>query len=75
MHSLAGYTFISKPCPGRVGGVGIFITHGIYFNIIDNLNFNLDNCEDLWVELFLSKNLKIVLGTVYRHPNYDFKNF
>lgn len=75
LHTLAGYTFINKPCPGKVGGVGVFLKHGINFNKIDNLNFGLDNCEDLWTELFISENLKIVLGAVYRHPNYDYKIF
>jgi len=33
------------------GSVGMFIKNSISFKICPNLNLNLANCEDLWVQL------------------------
>ena len=75
LYSLDGYKFIYKACVDRVGGVGFFIKDKLKYNIIDNLNINDDKCEDLWIELSLSKNKKITLGSIYKHPHHNFKDF
>ena len=75
LYSLKGYSFVNQPCPGRAGGSGIFIKNGIQFNIIKQFQFNLEHCDDIWVELFLSKSLKFIVSSIYRHPSYNFHNF
>ena len=75
IHSLKNYNYISRPGSNKAGGTGLFIHSNIDYNIINNLQFNLDNCEDLWVEIELNNNNKITLGSIYRHPTYDIDNF
>ena len=75
LHSLKGYTYINRPGPGNVGGVGIFIKKEIQHNIIENMELKLDNCDDLWIELFIAKNFKVTIGTIYRHPRYNYLDF
>ena len=75
IHSLEGYTFIDKPGSNQAGGVGLFILNSLQYNVLTNYQLNLGNCEDIWVELCLSKTKKITVGCIYRHPSHDFKVF
>ena len=75
IYSLDGYKFVNKPCEGKAGGVGIFIQSNINFRKIENFELNLIKCDDLWLELTLFKNKKLLVGNIYRNPGYDFKNF
>ena len=58
LFSLDNYNFVNEPSPGRVGGVGFFIKRGIEFNILSKYQLHLENCEDIWLELFLKNKKK-----------------
>ena len=40
-----------------------------------SIKINTDGCEDVWVELTLYQNKSLIVGSVYRHPNYNIKPF
>ena len=75
IYSLKNYNYISKPGINKSGGTGLFIRTDLNYNIITNLQLNIENCEDLWVELQLNSNTKITLGSIYRHPTHNFNSF
>ena len=74
LHSLNNYLFINQPNVGQVGGAGMFIKKDLNFNIIENYNLNLEQCEDIWINLQL-QNKNLIIGTIYRHPSNDLLNF
>ncbi len=74
MHSLNNYLFINQPNVSQVGGAGMFIKRDLNFNIIDNYNLKLEQCEDIWINLQL-RNKNLIIGTIYRHPSNDFLKF
>ena len=55
IHTLEGYTYIGKSGCNQAGGVGLFILNSLQYNLLTNYQLNLGNCEDIWVELCLSK--------------------
>ena len=75
LHSLNGYSFIHKPCEGRAGGAGIFIRSDLQYEKRDDLCLDLNKCDDIWIELLLRNNKKLVIGTIYRNPSYNFQDF
>ena len=75
LFSLKGYNFINKPCDGKAGGAAFFIKSNIQYNILNNFELNLNGCEDLWLELLLSNNKKLIIASIYRHPDYNFTEF
>ena len=75
IYELVGYTFINEPCRGRAGGSGLFIRHGIQYEHLKKLNLELENCDDIWVELTLYKNKKLIIGNIYRNPSPKFDTF
>ena len=74
-HTLNGYDFIYKKFTGDVGGTAFFVKNNLNYSIIDTYNLNLQNCEDIWIELTLNSNKKLVFGSIYRHPSYNIINF
>ena len=73
--TLSGYDFVHVDSDTHAGGVGLFIRSVYSFNTINTFNLNIVGCEDLWIELLLSKNKKCIVGTVYRHPTFDARLF
>ena len=71
---LAGYTFIHKTrTSSQGGGVGIYIKNNIQFSVLEHYSIFIDHIyESLFIELFISKKKKIIIGNVYRpsvnHP-------
>ena len=41
----------------------------------ENINFNITGGEDLWVQVQKKPGKKIIVGVIYRHPNYNFQEF
>ena len=58
-----------------MGGAAFLIKNDIQFNVLDNLKLILDDCDDIWLELLLSNNERLVIGSIYRHPSYNFNEF
>ena len=64
-----GYNFIHSDSDSQAGGVGLYIKNSIKYKIIDELDLNLNFAENIWIEFETNKKL-IVVGVVYRHPEY-----
>ena len=76
LFSLQGYKFIGLPGSKEIGGgVGIFIKDFLEYKLLSSYNLNVTNCEDIWLEVPLTKNKKIIIACVYRHPSYNFQTF
>ena len=75
LYSLNNYTFIHQPCKGNVGGSGLFIKSGIQFKRLDKIQLNLKDCDDIWAELTLHNNRKLVISNIYRNPSPNFNDF
>ena len=75
IYSLKGYDFVNKPGNNQAGGTSIFIKSDLHHNIITSLDMKIPNCEDLWLEITLPNNRKLIIGSIYRHPTYNFSIF
>ena len=73
LYSLKGYNFIDEPC--KAGGVAFFIKSSIEYNVLNSFKLNVKECEELWLELSLFNNKKLVIASIYRHPDYNFTEF
>ena len=78
--ALKGYKFERNDTPTNKGGVGVYVSDQLDYDIKDDLRLNIDNCEDLWVEIFgdrktKNSNKSLIIGVIYRHPNTPFKSF
>lgn len=76
IHKLEGYSFINKPCEtGQIGGAGIFIKDKLNFDILHSTSLDAPKCEDIWIKIKFSPNKTLVIGSIYRHPNYHHNEF
>ena len=69
--SLPGFNFEHIDSPTKAGGVGAYISTDVTYHIRHGLNFNLQGCENLRLELApnKSKGLKnYIVGIIYKHP-------
>ena len=69
---LPGYSFVNNNRNAKTGGgIGMFISSVINFHVRNDLNLQRDGV----LETSLRKNEKIIIGTIYRHPNSNFNEF
>ena len=66
---LEGYEFVYCDSLSKSGGVGFYIKKAITYKLKRNINLDLANVEDLWIE-DLIKTSPAALGVIYRHPCY-----
>ena len=60
----------------NAGGVALYIKENIRFNVRNDLNVQVEKCENLWIEIEQKPHSKkLIVGVIYRHPTYDFKTF
>ena len=74
-YTLQNYNFLFNNSPTNAGGSGIFIKSSYIHKQINHFNLNLNACEDLWIEITLTNKQTLIVGTIYRHPNYNIKSF
>ena len=72
---LPGYTFFNNNSCTSAGGVGIYVVDSIYCHELDSFRMHLEGCEDIWIEVTLSDKSTLVIGSVYRHPQPNYRNF
>ena len=75
LFTLDDYNFFNKPSNTRAGGAGIFLKKDINFNILNNVNLDINGCEDLWINISLTSNKSIIISSIYNHPSNDIKLF
>ena len=74
--SLPGFNFEHIDSFTKAGGVGAYINTDVTFR--HDLNFNLQGCKNLWLELepIKSNGLKnYIVGIIYKHPFCNTNNF
>jgi len=72
--TLPGYNFINENSQTQAGGVGAHIKNNLKYLQRRDLQFKMFGCENIWFEL-LGKRQKIIIGIVYRHPQYNIDEF
>ena len=76
--SLPGFNFEHIDSLTKAGGVGAYISTDVTYHVRYDLNFNLQGCENLWLELApnKSKGLKnYIVGIIYKHPFCNTNDF
>ena len=68
--TLPGYNFINENSQMQAGGVGTYIKNNFNYLQRRDLQFKMHGCENIWLEI-LRKRQKIIIGIVYRHPQYN----
>ena len=74
---ISGYNFIFKSRrQSQGGGVGIYIKSAYRYSILDSMSIFVDHIyESLFIEIWLTKNSKKIIGNIYRppsnHPNLN----
>ena len=74
MPSLPGYDYVCKTSETKSGGVAFFILSNVNYVVREDLNFIVNDCENLWIEINC-QDKKTVLGVIYRHPRYNYSDF
>ena len=69
------FKFVHHNLPTNAGGVGLCIKQGIIFNLISIPNLNIEGCEDIWIDVKMDNNKKVVVGAIYRHPKSNLIDF
>ena len=59
-----------KNSPTKAGGVAFYVKKELSYTLINSAGLNLNAVEDMWTKLE-AKPAPIVVGVIYRHPNYD----
>ena len=70
-YSIPGYIFLHEDSPTNAGGVAFYIKNNLNFNLRNDLIIRLTDCENLWIEIEQSRNRKLIVGVIYRHPTRD----
>ena len=65
--NLPGYNFFCHNSPTRAGGAGVYVVDSVRCKELLYLRMGVSACEDVWVEISLSPNVNMVVGTAYRH--------
>lgn len=75
--SLEGYCDLNyKTREGRGGGVGIFISSKFDFEVINKISLFKSNIfESLFVKIFITASKYVIVGSIYRPPHSNIKEF
>ena len=84
--TLEGYKYEGCHTITEAGGAGMYIRDDYSYNTREDLRLKADYCEDKWIEMNFketkskprdskSKGNKLVVGIIYRHPEYKYEDF
>ena len=71
---LDGYDFLQKDSSTNAGGVGLFISKSLNYEVIEHYHLHNNDCEELWVKIKMRNKVKI-FGVIYRHPKSSITEF
>ena len=73
--SLEGYTPYYTPTNSSKGGTAIYVNST--YNSFERFDLKMQNdlFESVWIEIPNRSSKNILCGCVYRHPNYEMKDF
>ena len=66
---LEGYEFVHCDSSFKSESVGFYIKKAITYKLKHNINLNLANVKDLWIEV-LTKTGPTAIEVIYRHSSY-----
>ena len=75
LYTIPNYKLVIKKSFQRAGGSGIFLKQDMEFEQINTLELNLAQCEDVWIKIKTQQRSHLIVGSVYRHPGQDVKQF
>ena len=55
--------------------VYLYIDKNISFTVQDDLNLLHNKCENVLLKISSNERKFVIVGVIYRHPGYDFKEF
>ena len=68
--SIPGYEFFHADSLSNAGGVALYISKQLQYDLNYDFNLNLSSCEDIWINVYnKNSSKKYLIGVVYRHPN------
>ena len=73
--SISNYSFVCCNSSTNAGGVAFYILNSLKFNRREDLEFNSDDSENLFIEVNITKNKVFIIGVIYRHPTCSLKKF
>lgn len=68
--NIEGYNLIRCDRNRRGGGVAIYLKRSMKYSIVKTGG----NIEQIWIKI-LNKNCETIIGTIYRPPDFSYKNF
>ena len=69
---LSNYKFVHSDSPTFAGGVAVYISRELRFEIVSNLSLDIAGCENIWHKLC---HAELLLGVIYRHPRSNVELF
>ena len=69
---LPGYGFIHQDSPTNAGDVATYINNLIQYELINDLQLNIEGCKDIWIKLCESN---VIVSTLYGHPKSNIDDF
>ena len=74
--SLPNYNFIHDALPTNAGGVGLYISDSLNYEILGTNSIHTSGCENLFIKLsnLTGKHL-ITIGVIYGHPKNNIAHF
>ena len=73
--SKSNYSFVCCNSRTNAGGVAFYILNSLEFNIREDLGFNSDDSENLFIEVNLTKSKVFIIGVICRHPTSSLTKF
>ena len=74
--SFKNYNMMHKNSIINAGDAAQLVLKGIKYKIKNDLNLQLDHCEDVWIEIDSTKNKKkIIVAAMYRHTSSNINDF
>ena len=75
--SISNYTcsFVYCNSSTNAEGVAFYILNSPKFNRKEDLEFNLDDSEKVFIEVNLTKSKVFIFGVIYRHPTSSLTKF
>ena len=75
-YNIHGYNCIfNSRLTKNGGGVGIYLSDTLDFNIRNDLNLMLPDIESVFIEVHRHADVNLLFGSIYRPPNSNFTNF
>ena len=75
LASIANYSIVYSNSSSNAGGVAIYILNNLKFTRREDLEFNSNDSENVFVKITLHSKKVIIFGLIYRHPRNSFSEF